>query len=136
MAEQRLHKTARGIIVRNSMVLVMRAKGSIYCGLPGGHIDRGEQPIDALIREMREELGTELSYVEWLTKLDFIWDDQQTHELTDLYMVHTWPLHRPLQALESHLAAAWVPTYAVADAGLRPKDAWRWIAYVAARRAV
>ncbi len=33
-------------------------------GIPGGFINRGEQPIDALKRELREEIGLEIDDVE------------------------------------------------------------------------
>jgi 8-oxo-dGTP diphosphatase len=131
----RLHVTARGILMRAGSVLVMQAARSPFTGLPGGHIDPGEQPLDALIREVREELGPELGYIEWLAKVDSIWDNQEVHESMDLYLVHTWPLLVPVVALENHLTARWVPWYGVAEARLRPVAVHRWIAVVAARLA-
>lgn len=129
------HMTARGILMRGGSVLVMRGVREGFAHLPGGHIDPGEEPIDALIREIREELGPELGYIEWLTKVESVWEGQDVHESMDLYLVHTWPMLVPVVALESHLTARWVPWYGVADARLRPVAVHRWIAIVAARLA-
>jgi len=51
---------SRALITRENDFLVCRRKGSNYWFLPGGHIDPGENGKDALIRELREERGSEI----------------------------------------------------------------------------
>lgn len=48
---------ARGVAVAGGRLLVCRAKGAVTCYLPGGHIEFGETGREALVREVREELG-------------------------------------------------------------------------------
>lgn len=131
MPLRRIHKTARCIIARQGSVLLMRAKGSAYSGLPGGHIDPGEQAIDALIREIREELGPELGFIKWLATIEHDWEGELVHESMELYAAHTLPLSVPLRALEAHLTAVWVQWYLVETVGLRPRQVYPWIATVA-----
>ena len=48
---------ARGVCVMDGKVLLCRAKGGKSSYLPGGHIEFGETGRQALVREVREELG-------------------------------------------------------------------------------
>lgn len=50
---------ARGVCVRDGKLLLCRAKGGSTTYLPGGHIEFGETGRQALVREIREELGVE-----------------------------------------------------------------------------
>ena len=49
---------ARGVAVRDGKVLLCRAKGGQSTYLPRGHIEFGEPGREALVREVKEELGT------------------------------------------------------------------------------
>ena len=50
---------ARGVAIIDGEVLLCRAKGGRSSYLPGGHIEFGETAREALVREIREEMGVE-----------------------------------------------------------------------------
>jgi 8-oxo-dGTP pyrophosphatase MutT (NUDIX family) len=50
---------ARGVAVIDGELLVCRAKNGNSAYLPGGHIEFSETGREALVREIREELGVE-----------------------------------------------------------------------------
>ncbi len=48
---------ARGVCLREGRLLLCRAKSGATTYLPGGHIEFGETGRQALVREVKEELG-------------------------------------------------------------------------------
>ena len=56
---QELDVTVAGLCERDGQILVVRehASGKVVLNLPGGHIEAGETPEQAVIREVREETG-------------------------------------------------------------------------------
>jgi ADP-ribose pyrophosphatase YjhB (NUDIX family) len=53
------------ITVDGSQVLLVRPSYRNGWVPPGGFLDRGEEPVQALEREVREELGLDLSFAPW-----------------------------------------------------------------------
>lgn len=49
--------SARSIIIRNGKVAMIHSKKYDYYKFPGGGIENGENPFDAMIRETQEEAG-------------------------------------------------------------------------------
>ena len=51
------HITASGLVIRNNRILLIFHPYIKQWFQPGGHIDEGESPIEAAIREVYEETG-------------------------------------------------------------------------------
>ncbi len=49
--------SARSIIIRNGKIAMVHSQKYDYYKFPGGGIENGEDPIEAMIRETREEAG-------------------------------------------------------------------------------
>ena len=67
LTHTRFTVTAGAIIFNDRqevLLLKHRFRAGSGWGLPGGFLERGEQPIDALRRELREEIGLEVEDVE------------------------------------------------------------------------
>jgi NAD+ diphosphatase len=67
LAHTRFTVTAGAVIFndkREVLLLKHRFRVGSGWGLPGGFMEQGEQPIDALRRELREEIGLEVDDVE------------------------------------------------------------------------
>ena len=52
-----IRNSARSIIIKNNKIAMIHSVKYDYYKFPGGGIENGEDPIDAMIRETREEAG-------------------------------------------------------------------------------
>lgn len=58
---ERIIRIAAAVIIDDKQqMLVVRKRGTSAFMQPGGKIDSGERPLDALLRELHEELGLDI----------------------------------------------------------------------------
>jgi len=106
----------------NRVLVAQRPQGKQLAGLwefPGGKVDSGERPEQALIRELREELGIEVREpcLAPLTFASHAYED--FHLLMPLYVCRRWEgfvVSREGQALK------WLPARQLRDIPMPPAD--------------
>lgn len=94
MENIRFHITVKGIVVYHRRVLLLkRARPSTdglgYWELPGGGLEYGETPNQALIRELREEAGLQIDVVKPAYTFTKIRSDYQTVGIGYLSITHS-----------------------------------------------
>ncbi len=104
------------------VLLARRPPGKSMAGLwefPGGKVEKGELPEAALIRELREELGIEVS-VRCLAPFTFASHTYEAfHLLMPLYICRKW--QGEVEALEGQ-ELAWVRSKRMGDYAMPPAD--------------
>ena len=131
----RKERTARAIITLGSYVLLARGKHDVFYHLPGGHCENGESAGDTLRRELREELGRDVSELRLVTTLRNTYtkgaitvDEQMTVYKATLFPVIS---ESPPRSMEEHLTFAWMPVAGLWQVNLLPPVLKDWIGYAA-----
>ena len=108
------------IIVRDGRILAtQRGYGEMKGGweFPGGKVESGETPEQALLREIEEELGAEIAIDSHLITIDY--DYESFHLHMGCYIAHvvagTIELHE-------HSAARWLDASTIDDVAWLPAD--------------
>jgi 8-oxo-dGTP diphosphatase len=104
---------------RGRILLARRTEGRDLAGLwefPGGKVEPGESPEDALVRELREELGIEAVVGGPVARVAMAYPGK--HLLLDVREVAFGGQPRGLEGQ----ALAWVPLRKLADYPMPPAD--------------
>lgn len=118
MTQTRFTVTAGAVIFNDAgevLLLKHRFRAGSGWGIPGGFLENGEHPEQALRREMREEVGLELAQVEIFTARTF----RKPQQVEILFRAHVNNVELKPETMEVE-RAAWFALRSLPD-GL-PKD--------------
>ncbi len=138
---------ARAVIYKDGALLVNgnsnKKTGEKYVALPGGHVDPGEGCVEALKREIEEELAAQCEVGELLFVTENLYpgrekDEKQRHELT-LFFEATISGEQTRQdgtifSPEKWKHFHWLPENDLETANLLPADAKKWLLKQSAAR--
>ena len=112
---------ARAVVLRDGAVLLVQEIAQGYWFFPGGHVEAGETPRQALVRELREELDVSADVQEHLGEVENRWvDDGVEHHEVNQVFAATIDAADPVSQ-EPHLAAGWIRLDDLDDTDVRPR---------------
>lgn len=126
-----MHILARALIIDRGYMLLCRstkAKHPFYF-LPGGHVELGETPEQALIRELQEELGVTCVLSASFVQFEYHFEPTNgqkvchTHELNIVFSASSPHLigNIPLVQREDHIAVEWIALDVLTTIDLKPE---------------
>ncbi len=99
---------ARGVCVQDGKILLCRAKGGATTYLPGGHIEFGETGRQALVREVKEELGVDAETGAFLGVVENAFNQHgKPHAEINLVYELKVPSAMPARACEDWIEFEW-----------------------------
>lgn len=100
---------ARALITRHDRILLCRNKGRDYSFFPGGHIEAGETPVVALVREMEEEAGLQLMNIQFVAEVPHGYEvgEERYEEVNYLFQADIGA--DEVTSREDHLDFFWIP---------------------------
>ncbi len=119
---------ARGVCIQNGKVLLCKAKGGKSTYLPGGHIEFGETSRQALVREVREEMGVESTADGFLGVVEnqFVQHGKPHAEINLVYRL-TLPEGTAAVAQEDWIEFEWRDLADIDSANLLPAEMKRFL---------
>ena len=114
---------ARGVAVSDGRILLCKAKGGFTTYLPGGHIELGESGREALIREMKEETGLDVSLGRFLGVVEnsFLQKGKRHSEINLVYEMAILPGQGEVAAAEDWIEFEWHDLADLDSANLLPE---------------
>lgn len=117
---QNFELIARAVIIQDNKILLCKRKDLDYYFLPGGHVEFGEKAETAIAREIKEELGIEVSELSFIGSSEnfFTQDDARHHEFNLVFSAQIGGAS--VRSIEDHLEFTFFNGNEFADTNILP----------------
>lgn len=115
------HFTATGFVVHGDRVLLHWHKKVKAWLPPGGHIEENEDPVQAVVREIREETGIEAEVVPAGPRFDLDYPTQVHPPFT----IMIEDIHDPLEGYHQHIDMIYFCQPSGSPGPIN--DGWQWV---------
>ena len=129
---QEFHGRTCGIIKQEDYFLIMRVNKTQYYHIPGGHIEIGEDSKEAVIREIKEEIGCSVKEAKLFAIQENFWKrkGKQCHGIEFYYVIEPEPKLsiKDYERIENDkgedklLEFKWVKSEELLNVDLRPEN--------------
>ena len=87
--KEEFHGRTCGIIKQENKFLIMRVNKTSYYHIPGGHIEIGEDSEQAVIREIKEEIGCDVQEASLFSIQENFWtrNAKKCHGIEFYYII-------------------------------------------------
>jgi len=123
-----IHVIARGVSIKEDKILLCHNKERGFYYLPGGHVEHGETAVQALERELHEELGMNFAIGRFLGLFEYVFipdnpNKCHNHEYNLVFLVDSQECmpSTVMQALEDDIGFAWIALNDLSDTPFKPK---------------
>ena len=130
--KEEFHGRTCGIIKQENKFLIMRVNNTPYYHIPGGHIEIGEDSKQAVIREIKEEIGCDVQETDLFAIQENFWkkNNKRCHGIEFYYIIKPkYELEmKDYQRIENDkgeeklLDFKWVTPEELKDIDLRPSN--------------
>lgn len=91
-----------GLIIQDGKLLLVTGYGADYYWTPGGKIDKGEDHEQALKREMKEELGIDVSNPRFFSQMDYFNPHSEKAQTSYYYLVDVEGEFKPAKEITGY----------------------------------
>jgi 8-oxo-dGTP diphosphatase len=120
------HRAAIFLVEEGKIALIERHKqGNHYFTFPGGHVEEGESPLEAAVREAKEELGLDVVVKREIARM--FWRERWQHYFLAERLGGTFGLgegpemYRPVEVSGTY-HPTWLPVGELTSQPVRPRE--------------
>jgi 8-oxo-dGTP diphosphatase len=113
---------SRALIKKDDKILLCRSITRDYYFFPGGHVELGEISSDALVREMREERGSNIKNLKFIGLIENIYKEKENTKYEINIVFDAEEENHEIETItkEDHIEFEFMTIEEVKEADIRP----------------